>query len=161
MVTVVVHAAAAALPLVPPSPALLGHCFSLTPFAAILSSPRVQVETAKMPEESNTRPGESHWIGAHTNSALCNMNKRTLHRTVPLLVPLLDALPPAATVCDVGRAGGSITLDIVARYPNLNVLGVDLSAASVRSAQADAEAGGINNIVFAEGDALDLSKTAS
>ena len=50
------------------------------------------------------------------------------------------ALPPGATVLDVGTGPGTLPLQIAAQFPHLSVSGVDLSAEMIARATAAADA---------------------
>lgn len=69
--------------------------------------------------------------------------------------PYLDAAGIAAgdRVLDIGCGNGLTTLDAARRAPDGHALGVDLSAAMLDVARGAAQAQGVTNVTFAQGDA--------
>lgn len=60
------------------------------------------------------------------------MQGRRVTPDMPHLVPILEALPSGSIVCEVGCGPGGITLDIAQRYPQLQVLGMDIDKQSIK-----------------------------
>lgn len=81
-----------------------------------------------------------------------------LYQTVgPLIAALLAAEGPAqGTVLDFGCGVGVLTTFYAKVFPNLMVVGLDRSGASVKAAQARAQALGLTNIRF---ESLDIERT--
>lgn len=70
-------------------------------------------------------------IGSGSDLMRRAMHSRRIHSAVPHLLPILDALPPASVVLEVGCGAGGITLDIAQKYPHLEVLGMDIDEVSI------------------------------
>ncbi len=81
-----------------------------------------------------------------------------LYQTVgPLIAALLAAEGPAqGTVLDFGCGVGVLTTFYAKVFPNLMVVGLDRSSASVKAAQERAQALGLTNIRF---ESLDIERT--
>jgi tRNA1(Val) A37 N6-methylase TrmN6 len=74
-------------------------------------------------------------------------------------VMLAAAVPAAATdtVLELGAGAGTASLCLAARVPDCTVIGVEIDAALVRLANANAQANA-SRVEFREGDAMDLPK---
>lgn len=73
----------------------------------------------------------------------------------PMLDVLLADLPEGGSILDVGCGGGQLAVAIAARRPDVQVTGIDLSAAQVaRARKRGAALGG--RVRFVEGSALSL-----
>lgn len=72
-----------------------------------------------------------------------------------ILLPLLD-LKPGSRVLDVGAGTGALTLLLARHLPDVQFVGVDLTAQMVSDGQALARKLGISNVQFREGNALNL-----
>lgn len=66
-----------------------------------------------------------------------------------------DRATAGSIVVDVGCATGGISLAVAARRPDLEVVGVELSAAAVRVARRNARRLGLGNVRFESGTLLD------
>jgi SAM-dependent methyltransferase len=66
------------------------------------------------------------------------------------------ALPPPTCVLDAGCGSGSMARLLAAHYPNARVVGVDLRADYLDYARARAEAEGLDNLSFQQGDIFSL-----
>lgn len=60
------------------------------------------------------------------------MQSRRVGADMPHLIPILDALPSGAFVLEVGCGPGGITLSIAQKYPQLQVLGIDIDRQSIK-----------------------------
>jgi ubiquinone/menaquinone biosynthesis C-methylase UbiE len=65
-------------------------------------------------------------------------------------------LPPGARVLDAGCGAGRELLRVARAVPEGEVVGVDLAAGMVRTAQAAARAGGLDHCAFFQADVTDL-----
>ncbi len=74
---------------------------------------------------------------------------------IRILLPLLD-LKPGSRVLDVGAGTGALTLLLARHLPEVQFVGVDLTAKLVEDARAQAEKLSIPNVEFHEGNALNL-----
>ncbi len=72
-----------------------------------------------------------------------------------VLLPLLD-LKPGSRVLDVGAGTGALTLLLARHNPQVQFIGIDLTAAMVADAKAQAQKLGLLNVEFEVGDALNL-----
>jgi SAM-dependent methyltransferase len=74
-------------------------------------------------------------------------------RPQPAMLALLDELPPAGPVLDIGCGTGDLGLALAGR--GLAVVGLDLAEAAIAKARAKAEAAGLHDLAdFEVGDAL-------
>ena len=80
----------------------------------------------------STPDSEDAWMAGGSDIMRNAMQTRRITPNVPHLLPILDALPDAAVVCEVGCGPGGITLDIAQEYPHLTVLGMDIDAKSIK-----------------------------
>ncbi len=77
--------------------------------------------------------------------------------SMPDVIERLDADPPAR-VLDLGCGEGTSTLALAAAYPRIRIVGVDLDARSIASAQAEAARVGLGNrVTFVLADANQAS----
>ena len=127
---------------------------TLTQFDPAMSA----VSATSAPNGSSA--GNASYAGVNNAYLADRLAARTMDNSVPYLIPILDALPPAFTLLDVGCGPGSITIDIARRYPAATVLGVD-GPDVVERAAAAARSAGVSNVRFAVGDGLDLAAAAA
>ncbi|KAI5365372.1 putative Methyltransferase domain-containing protein [Septoria linicola] len=105
--------------------------------------------------------GDDAWMASGSDIMRDAMQSRRITPNVLHLLPILDALPPSAVVCEVGCGPGGITLDIAQRYPHLTVLGIDIDTKSIEQAQDAATKADVTNLSYAAGDAVKLNEVAS
>jgi 2-polyprenyl-3-methyl-5-hydroxy-6-metoxy-1,4-benzoquinol methylase len=106
-------------------------------------------------------PYEDYGIDLHEGQAGCTL-PQILHfltqewiPTMPDIHVRLQADPPAR-VADIGMGLGWSSITIARAYPNVRVDGFDLDEASVRAANANAEAAGVaDRVTFEARDAGD------
>lgn len=72
-----------------------------------------------------------------------------------ILLPLLN-LKAGTRVLDVGAGTGALTLLLAHHLPEIQFVGIDVTASLVADARAQAKTLGIQNVEFVEGDALNL-----
>jgi len=105
-----------------------------------------------MPSSSDT------YLHGHHDSVLRSHRWRTAENSAAYLLPHLR---PDARVLDVGCGPGTITVDLAARVPDGEVVGIDASAGVLEQARAAARksAGGAGqqNVRFEVGDTYDLA----
>lgn len=85
----------------------------------------------------------------HTESVLRSQHWRTVANSAAYLV---DELRPGRTVLDVGCGPGTITIDLARAVAPARVVGIDLSAAVLDTARANAADAGVHNVEFERGD---------
>src|SRR6266516_6534734 len=68
---------------------------------------------------------------------------------------LRDILPAEASVLDVGCGPGTWALDVAYQYPEMEVVGIDISKTHIEYASARARSQGRQNISFEVLDAFD------
>jgi ubiquinone/menaquinone biosynthesis C-methylase UbiE len=100
-----------------------------------------------MPSSSDT------YLHGHHDSVLRSHRWRTAENSAAYLLPHLR---PDARVLDVGCGPGTITLDLAARVPDGEVVGIDASADVLEQARKSAERSGQRNVRFEVGDTYDL-----
>jgi SAM-dependent methyltransferase len=77
-------------------------------------------------------------------------------RAVAYLFGLDSAPPERARVLELGCAGGGNCLPFAARWPQAEVVGVDISPTQIAIGQAAAQAMGLNNVQLLAGNLADL-----
>src|ERR1700751_5277218 len=97
-------------------------------------------------EHWNTGPGVAHWV---VNQARYDR----MHAPFTALILDAAALRPGGNVLDVGCGCGGTTLAAARLVAPGRALGLDLSGPMLARAQADAEAAGLGNAAFRQGDA--------
>jgi len=97
-------------------------------------------------EHWNTGDGVAHWI---TNQARYDR----MHAPFTALILDAAALRPGADVLDVGCGCGGTTLAAARLAAPGRAVGLDLSGPMLARAGADADAAGLANVVFQQGDA--------
>jgi SAM-dependent methyltransferase len=97
-------------------------------------------------EHWNTGDGVAHWI---TNQARYDR----MHAPFTALILKAAALRPGENVLDVGCGCGGTTLAAARLVAPGRAAGLDLSGPMLARARADAEAAGLGNAVFQQGDA--------
>ncbi len=105
-----------------------------------------------MPSSSDT------YLHGHHDSVLRSHRWRTAENSAAYLLPHLR---PDARVLDVGCGPGTITVDLAARVPDGEVIGIDASAGVLEQAREagrkSAERSGRQNVRFEVGDTYDLA----
>ena len=94
----------------------------------------------------NTGPGVAHWVA---NQARYDR----MHAPFTALILRAAALRAGLNVLDVGCGSGGTTLAAARLVAPGRALGLDLSGPMLARAQADAEAAGLDNVAFRQGDA--------
>ena len=97
-------------------------------------------------EHWNTGDGVAHWV---TNQARYDR----MHAPFTALILAAAALRPGGTVLDVGCGCGGTTLAAARLVAPGQAVGLDLSGPMLAQARAGAEAAGLANAVFQQGDA--------
>jgi SAM-dependent methyltransferase len=95
----------------------------------------------------------ARYTHGHDASVLASHRWRTAANSAAYL---LASLSPGQSLLDVGCGPGTITLDLAAAVAPGRVVGVDASASVVEAASAAARGAGVENVVFAVGDAFAL-----
>ena len=97
-------------------------------------------------EHWNTGPGVAHWVA---NQARYDR----MHAPFTALILEAAALRPGGNVLDVGCGCGGTTLAAARLVAPGQALGLDLSGPMLARARSDAEAAGLANVTFQQGDA--------
>ena len=107
----------------------------------------MSIANTEQAEHWNTGPGVAHWVA---NQARYDR----MHAPFTALILDAAALRPGGNVLDVGCGCGGTTL-AAARLvaPGGQATGLVLSGPMLARAQADAEAAGLGNVAFRQGDA--------
>jgi ubiquinone/menaquinone biosynthesis C-methylase UbiE len=100
-----------------------------------------------MPSSSDT------YLHGHHDSVLRSHRWRTAENSAGYLLP---RLAPGARVLDVGCGPGTITVDLAARVPEGEVLGLDAAADVLDLARQEADRRGQGNVQFDTGDVYQL-----
>ena len=95
-----------------------------------------------------------NYLHGHHDSVLRSHRWRTAENSAGYL---LAALPPEARVLDVGCGPGTITVDLAARVPGGQVVGVDAAGDVLAIARQEADRRGQSNVGFGVGDACRLA----
>jgi 2-polyprenyl-3-methyl-5-hydroxy-6-metoxy-1,4-benzoquinol methylase len=90
----------------------------------------------------------------HDDAVLRSHRWRTVANSAAYLV---DRLRPGMSVLDVGCGPGSLTIDLARHVAPGRVVGIDAAAGVLDEARAAAEAAGVANVEFHEGDAYNLA----
>jgi len=99
-------------------------------------------------------PSISHtYLHGHHDSVLRSHQWRTAENSAGYLLP---RLAPDARVLDVGCGPGTITVDLAARVPDGEVLGIDTAADVLALARQEAERRGQANVRFEVGNVYEL-----
>ena len=106
----------------------------------------MSIANTEQAEHWNTGPGVAHWVA---NQARYDR----MHAPFTALILDAAALRPGGNVLDVGCGCGGTTLAAARLVAPGQALGLDLSGPMLARAQADAEAAGLANAVFQQGDA--------
>src|SRR5262249_61004714 len=106
----------------------------------------MSIANTEQAEQWNTGPGVAHWVA---NQARYDR----MHAPFTALILAAAALRPGENVLDVGCGCGGTTLAAARLVAPGRALGLDLSGPMLARAQADAEAAGLGNAVFRQGDA--------
>jgi SAM-dependent methyltransferase len=94
------------------------------------------------------------YLHGHHDSVLRSHRWRTAENSAGYL---LAHLPPAARVLDVGCGPGTITVDLAARVPDGEVIGIDAASDVLAEARREAGRHGRPNVSFGAGDAYHLA----
>src|SRR4051812_13241702 len=92
---------------------------------------------------------EFRWISLAVDGRVLIPRPETEH-----LVEAALGLPPGARVVDVGTGSGAVALALASERPDLQVVGVDVSAAALAVARENAASLGLS-VSFAGGDLLE------
>ena len=106
----------------------------------------MSIANTEQAEHWNTGPSVAHWV---TNQARYDR----MHAPFTALILGAAALRPGETVLDVGCGCGGTTLAAARLVAPGQALGLDLSGPMLARARADAEAAGLGNVAFQQGDA--------
>ena len=106
----------------------------------------MSIANTEQAEHWNTGPGVAHWVA---NQARYDR----MHAPFTALILDAAALRPGGNVLDVGCGCGGTTLAAARLVAPGRALGLDLSGPMLARAQADAEAAGLGNAAFRQGDA--------
>lgn len=93
------------------------------------------------------------YLHGHHDSVLRSHRWRTAENSAGYLLPRLR---PDARVLDVGCGPGTITVDLAARVPDGEVLGIDAAADVLEQARQEAARRGQRNVRFDAGDVYHL-----
>lgn len=88
-------------------------------------------DTSKMAASSKTDDNNA-FCACESDIMRNAMQSRRVGADMPHLIPILDALPSGAIVLEVGCGPGGITLSIAQKYPQLQVLGIDIDKQSIK-----------------------------
>ncbi len=97
-------------------------------------------------EHWNTGEGIAHWISNHARY-------ERMHAPFTAMILGAVGLRPGGNVLDVGCGCGGTTLAAARLVAPGQATGLDLSAPMLARARADAEASGLDNVLFVQGDA--------
>ncbi|KAJ5453623.1 uncharacterized protein N7458_004579 [Penicillium daleae] len=90
----------------------------------------------------------------HHASVVRSHSWRTAQNSIAFLLPHLK---PDMKILDIGCGPGTITVDVAAHVPQGHITGLERAGAILTQARANAQAKGVTNIDFVEGDANALS----
>jgi SAM-dependent methyltransferase len=93
------------------------------------------------------------YLHGHHDSVLRSHRWRTAENSAAYLLP---RLAPDARVLDVGCGPGTITVDLAARVPDGEVLGIDAAADVLAQARQEADRRGRANVRFESGNVYEL-----
>ncbi len=93
------------------------------------------------------------YLHGHHDSVLRSHRWRTAENSAGYLLP---RLPAAGRLLDIGCGPGTITIDLAARIPDGEVIGIDAAGDVLDSARREADRQGQRNVRFATGDAYHL-----
>jgi SAM-dependent methyltransferase len=99
-------------------------------------------------------PSSRTYLHGHHDSVLRSHRWRTAENSAGYLLPHLAG---AARVLDVGCGPGTITVDLAARVPGGEVIGIDAAAGVLDEARAEAGRRGQGNVRFETGDVYQLA----
>jgi SAM-dependent methyltransferase len=94
------------------------------------------------------------YLHGHHESVLRSHRWRTAENSAGYLLPRLS---PAGRLLDVGCGPGTITIDLAARMPGGQVVGIDASAEVLDGARREADRHGQRNVRFDVGDVYHLA----
>jgi SAM-dependent methyltransferase len=106
----------------------------------------MSIANTEQAEHWNTGPGVAHWVA---NQARYDR----MHAPFTALILQAAALRPGENVLDVGCGCGGTTLAAARLVAPGQALGLDLSGPMLARARSDAEAAGLANVAFQQGDA--------
>jgi SAM-dependent methyltransferase len=106
----------------------------------------MNIANTEQAEQWNTGEGVAHWI-AH------QAGYDRMHAPFTAMILGAAGLRPGGNVLDVGCGCGGTTLAAAPLIAPGQATGLDLSAPMLARARADAEAAGLDNVVFVQGDA--------
>ena len=94
------------------------------------------------------------YLHGHHDSVLRSHRWRTAENSAGYLLP---RLPATARVLDIGCGPGTITVDLAARVPQGQVIGIDAARDVLELARLEADRRGQTNVRFEAGDAYHLA----
>jgi len=111
--------------------------------------------TPKNPEPESGAPHLTHetYTHGHAHATVRQHGRRTAEEAAAFLLP---ELKPGMRVLDVGCGPGSITRGLAARVAPGEVIGIDLSEATLASAASDAAERGVGNVRYEVGSVYEL-----
>jgi ubiquinone/menaquinone biosynthesis C-methylase UbiE len=99
---------------------------------------------------------QSRPYAIHSDNECDRLERQAVLAGLDRHIASLAALPPPTCVLDAGCGSGSMARLLAAHYPNARVVGVDLRADYLDYARARAEAEGLDNLSFQQGDIFSL-----
>jgi SAM-dependent methyltransferase len=106
----------------------------------------MSIANTEQAEHWNTGNGVAHWISNHARY-------ERMHAPFTAMILGAAGLRPGGNVLDVGCGCGGTTLAAARLVAPGTATGLDLSAPMLARARADAEAAGLDNVLFVQGDA--------
>jgi SAM-dependent methyltransferase len=106
----------------------------------------MSIANTEQAEHWNTGEGVAHWISNHARY-------ERMHAPFTAMILGAAGLRPGGNVLDVGCGCGGTTLAAARLVAPGQATGLDLSVPMLARARADAEASGLDNVLFVQGDA--------
>ena len=136
---------------------LFGLCRQATAGSRQQAAGRVHLFACRPARHDDWRmlpgPSEQSYIHGYHDSVLRSHRRRTAQNSAAHLLAHLD---PTSRLLDVGCGPGTITVDLAARCPAGEVVGVDAAAEVLEEAVAEARSRECDNVTFEVGDVYHL-----